>query len=225
VSRTGKRYESAIEFFNDVYRRYERYWWARPTRYSTDPADHRESFITAALLEALEGRRPGRALDLGAGEGTDAIRLALLGYEVDAVEGSWVGAEKTEVFARQVGIQINVIEAELSDFKPQGLYDVIVCNGVLHYMPDKDALVQTMQDATAIDGFNAVSLWSDHTPVPECHRVVHTYPEPEHGSVVAAYKDWLEVAWQTEHSKPESGHPGLDAHSHSFVKFLTQKRA
>lgn len=225
MSRTGRRYESAIEFFNDVYRRYQRYWWARPTRYSTDPADHGESFITAALLEALEGRRPGRALDLGAGEGTDAIRLALLGYEVDAVEGSWVGAEKTEFFADQVGVRLNVMEADLSCFQPTGLYDVVICNGVLHYIVDRDALVQTMQDATAPDGFNAVSLWSDHTPVPDCHRVVDTYPESEHGSVVAAYKDWLEVAWRTEHGKPESGHPDLDPHAHSFVKFIAQKRA
>ena len=46
------------------------------------------------MLEDLRTRPAGRVLDLGAGEGIDAIRLARLGYEVDAVEGSVIGAEK-----------------------------------------------------------------------------------------------------------------------------------
>lgn len=218
-----RRYPSPIEFFNEVYKQYERYWWLRPDRYSTDPADHTRSLITHHLLLALRPRKPGRALDIGAGEGTDAIRLALLGYEVDAVEGSEVGAEKTEKFAREVGVHVNVIHADANRLVPPGPYDVIVCNGLLHYIADKATLVQRLQDATAPDGLNAVSLWSDHTPVPDPHRVVDTYCEPEDGTVTAQYEQWSKVGFWLQHDRVDTGHPSPVPHSHSFIKFIARK--
>jgi SAM-dependent methyltransferase len=224
VSADGTHYESVISFFDHVYRQYERYWWRRPTRYSTDPADHAKSLITSTLLQTLKGRKPGRALDVGAGEGSDAIRLALLGYEVDAIEGSAIGAEKTEQFARKVGVRLNIQNVDANLFKPLTCYDVIICNGLLHYIQDKPTLVEKLQDATAPDGYNAVSLWSDHTPVPECHRVVDTYAEAEDGVVTSLYKDWSTVGSWREHNKPESGHPGFGPHHHSFIKFIAKKQ-
>lgn len=41
-------------------------------------------------------RTPGRALDIGAGEGADANRLALLGDDVDAMEVSKAGAGRNQ---------------------------------------------------------------------------------------------------------------------------------
>jgi 2-polyprenyl-3-methyl-5-hydroxy-6-metoxy-1,4-benzoquinol methylase len=229
VSRNGQPYESVIAFFDHVYRQYDRYWWRRETRYSTDPADHAESLVTSHLLHALTGRAPGRALDVGAGEGTDAIRLALLGYEVDAIEGSSIGAEKTDRFARQVGVRLNVVNMDIKDFKPSGLYDVVVCNGLLHYIEDQAGLIQVLQDATAPDGLNAVSLWTGRTPVPECHQVVQTYvdvssDERDDWAVTRLYKGWRKVGLWEEANKPETGHPGFEPHSHSFLKFIAEWR-
>lgn len=219
-----RRSRSPIDFFDEVYKRYDRYWWRRADRYSTDPADHTQSIITHHLLLAMRERTPGRALDIGAGEGTDAIRLALLGYEVDAVEGSEVGAEKTARFAREMGVPLNVIHADANDLVPPGPYDVIVCNGLLHYVEDKATLVQRLQDATAPDGLNAVSMWSNHTPVPKPHREVDTYCEAEDGIVTAQYKSWSRVGFWLEHNKLETGHPSPMPHSHSFIKFISKKQ-
>ena len=44
----------------------------------------------------------------GAGEGADAIRLAKLGYQVDAVEVSAVACEKIERFAKSEGVKITI---------------------------------------------------------------------------------------------------------------------
>jgi 2-polyprenyl-3-methyl-5-hydroxy-6-metoxy-1,4-benzoquinol methylase len=89
------------------------------------------------LLEALSNRQPGLALDLGSGEGMDAIRLAQLGYQVDAIEGSAVGAEKIEKFAREARTRVNVMHMDAQDFQPTQQYDVIICNGLLHYIENK----------------------------------------------------------------------------------------
>lgn len=72
------------DFFDGQYAAHDRYWWRGPNWYSTDPADH--TAFNAAWLAAAARRGQGRALDLGAGEGADAIRLAKLGYAIDAVE-------------------------------------------------------------------------------------------------------------------------------------------
>ena len=220
---TGPSYASVIDFFDEAYKRHERYWWRREDRYSTDPADHSESVITRELLLQLKGRNPGRALDIGAGEGTDAIRLALLGFEVDAVEGSEVGAEKTVRFAREVGVPLNVIHADARVFRPRGRYDVVVCNGLLHYIADKEPLIQRLQDATAPGGLAAVSLFSDRTPVPEPHKILSTYCDAEDGVVRTMYKRWREIGFWPERDKPETGHPGFSPHAHSFIKFIAQK--
>jgi cyclopropane fatty-acyl-phospholipid synthase-like methyltransferase len=225
----GNPYESVIAFFDEVYRLYERYWWQRDTRYSTDPADHAQSLITLHLLEALKTRKPGRALDTGAGEGTDAIRLALMGYEVDAVEGSSVGCEKIEQFARQVGVPLNIINDDVNNFKPSESYNVIVCNGILHYIEDQAGLIQRLQDATALNGLNAVSLWTARTPVPECHRIVDTYVDGssdtrDDWTVMRMYKHWHNLGQWEEENKPETGHPGFGPHSHSFLKFISEKQ-
>jgi 2-polyprenyl-3-methyl-5-hydroxy-6-metoxy-1,4-benzoquinol methylase len=226
---SGDRYESVIAFFDEVYRRYERYWWQRETRYSTEPVDHAQSLITSHLLEALQSRRPGRALDVGAGEGTDAIRLAHLGYEVDAVEGSSVGCEKTERFACQEGVRLNILNEDVNSFKPTAVYDVVVCNGLLHYIEDQTGLIQRLQDATAVNGLNAVSLWTARTPVPECHRIVDTYVDVSSQTrddwiVMRMYKRWSKVGQWEEKNKPETAHPGFGPHRHSFLKFIAERQ-
>src|SRR5215475_373838 len=103
------------EFFDDLYGAQERYWWHEDDRYSLDPADHPTSLLAQMALRALTGRAPGRALDIGAGEGADSIRLALLGYFVDAVEISKVGAAKIRRFAADAGVadRINVAVADI----------------------------------------------------------------------------------------------------------------
>lgn len=63
--------------------------------------------FNAQVLELAAGRKPGRALDVGAGEGADAIRLAKLGYKVDALEVSPVACEKIQSFAQAERIHVS----------------------------------------------------------------------------------------------------------------------
>src|ERR1700744_2427122 len=94
------------EYFDRHYAANERYWWRGENRYSIHLAAH--TAFHADVLSAAVHRAPGMALDLGAGEGADAIRLAKLGYQVDAIEVSAVACEKIERFARSEGVKISV---------------------------------------------------------------------------------------------------------------------
>ena len=80
------------------------------------------------LLEEWRPKLPrGRALDLACGAGRNALYLAAEGYEVDAVDISPFALEQAKTKARDLGLRINWIEADLDSFAPEdGYYDLIV---------------------------------------------------------------------------------------------------
>lgn len=213
------------DYFDGVYSRHDRYWWRDPGRYEPAPDAYPRSLLTQQTLRML-GRGPqqgGRVLDLGAGEGSDAIRLALLGYEVDAVEVSAVAARKIEAFAQEAGAKVRVFAADIRNFTPDGLYDVVICNGVLHYVEDKKSVISLMQGATCEAGLNVISLWSTYTPVPECHEIVPVYCDDEDGVVTGSYRAWVTEFIYFERDKAETAHSDLPAHRHSHLKLIATK--
>jgi SAM-dependent methyltransferase len=215
------------EYFDRLYRDCERYWWQGRHRYSTDPESHPTSLVTQQTLRLLQDRTPGRALDLGAGEGADAIRLAHLGYEVDAVDVSPVAAEKIDRFAKDEGVssRVRVTLGDVADVDFAGEYDVVLCNGLLHYIEDKAPVITRMQRATAVGGFNVVSLWSTFTPVPKAHNSVTPFCDEEDGVVTRLYRPWPKELIYFERNKREASHNDLPPHSHSHIKLIARRPA
>ncbi len=216
---------SVSSFFDAAYRSCERYWWQTDLRYSADPRDHRTSLLTQTLLRLIADHAPGRALDLGAGEGTDAIRLALLGYQVDAVDISSAGAQKIEKFASAEGVahRIAVHHMDVGSFVASDTYDIVISNGLLHYVQNKEGIVHLMRDVTNPGGLNMISLWSTFTDLPACHDVVPTYPDDEDGVVTRLYDDWFTELLYFERDKSESAHSDLPFHRHSHIKLIARK--
>lgn len=69
----------------------------------------------------------GRALDVAAGEGRNAVFLASLGLEVDAVDQSAVGLKKAKALATEQGVSIHTVVANLEGYDPgTACYDVVV---------------------------------------------------------------------------------------------------
>lgn len=215
------------EYFDRLYGACDRYWWQGRGRYSTDPDSHPTSLLTQQTLRLLRGRPPGRALDLGAGEGADTIRLARLGYEVDAVEVSPVAAEKIECFAKEAGVssRVRVIVGDVAGAGFAGQRDVVLCNGVLHYIEDKAPVIARMQRATAVGGFNVVSLWSTFTPVPASHNSVTVFCDDENGVVTSLYRTWPKELIYFERDKAEASHSDLPPHRHSHIKLIARRPA
>jgi SAM-dependent methyltransferase len=213
------------EYFDRLYRDSDRYWWQGKGRYETDPDLHPRSLLTQQTLRLLKNAPRGRALDLGAGEGPDAIRLAMLGYSVDAVEISSVAAEKIARFAEEEGVSslVHVTTADIDSYTPAEEYDIIICNGVLHYIQNKVRVVIKMQAATRKGGLNVVSLWSNYSRVPEYHNSVPVYCDDENGVVVELYSKWEKELLYFERDKLESSHSDLPPHRHSHIKFIARR--
>ena len=70
--------------------------------------------------------RTGRALDIGAGEGRNALFLASLGLDVLAVDQSAVGMQKAQRLARERGLSLRTQAVDLNDFQADpNSFDVI----------------------------------------------------------------------------------------------------
>lgn len=212
-------------FFDALYAGTDRYWWRGDWRYSTDPDDHPRSLLTQLTLRHVTTRSPGSALDVGCGEGADAIRLARLGWQVDAIDASPIGVQKTRAFAEEAGVSLEVHCAKVDEFEPARSYDLVICNGVLHYIEDKEHVLGLMEKWTAPGGAHVISLWSDFTPVPEPHQVVPTYPDREDGVVVEHYRRWAKLLMYFDREKPETGHSDFPPHVHSYIKLIAFKRS
>jgi SAM-dependent methyltransferase len=71
------------------------------------------------LVEEVAALTPGRALDLGAGEGRNAIWLAGLGWRVTAVDFSAVALDKAGRIAASRGVEIDWVNADLGEYRPE----------------------------------------------------------------------------------------------------------
>ncbi|MBM9465328.1 methyltransferase domain-containing protein [Aeromicrobium sp. YIM 150415] len=101
------------DFWDQRYGEREQSWSGRPN---------------AALIDTAEDMPPGRALDLGAGEGGDAIWLARQGWQVTAVDISRVALDRAARAAAEAGIDAERIEwvpADLATWEPAGQVDLI----------------------------------------------------------------------------------------------------
>jgi SAM-dependent methyltransferase len=134
-----------------------------------------------------------------------------------------VGTEKIERFAREAGVKVRVRTADIQKFELDETYDVVVCNGVLHYVEHKQRVIELMQNATWPGGINVISLWSDYTPVPEYHKFVPVYADRENGVVTSSYRKWRTEFIYYERDKGETSHSDLPAHRHSHIKLIASK--
>lgn len=81
----------------------ERYRSA-PSLWSREP--------NAALVELATGLDPGRALDIGAGEGRNAVWLAARGWEVTALDVSDVALARAAERAAGAGVEVRCVVAD-----------------------------------------------------------------------------------------------------------------
>lgn len=78
------------------------------------------------LVAEVAGLPPGRALDLGAGEGRNAVWLAQQGWKVTAVDFSDVALAKARDLASSRGVQIDTVCQDATEFDAAAPFDLVV---------------------------------------------------------------------------------------------------
>jgi SAM-dependent methyltransferase len=115
--------------------------------------------LVARQLSAELPPPPGRVIDLGCGQGTQALRLARRGYEVTGVDASAellarfeqdLAAEPAEVRAR-VRVQRALIE-NFPERTGASSATAVLCHGVLMYLADPDPVLAVIAGLTEPGG-------------------------------------------------------------------------
>jgi SAM-dependent methyltransferase len=89
-------------------------------RHSTDAPN-------AFLVAEVAGVPPGRALDLACGAGRNALWLAARGWRVTAVDFSDVALSLARARARERRVEVDWIEADVVDWRPESRAFDLVC--------------------------------------------------------------------------------------------------
>ncbi|MBX2873326.1 MAG: methyltransferase domain-containing protein [Saprospiraceae bacterium] len=75
----------------------------------------------------------GKLLDLGCGQGRDAIALAKLGFEVMGIDSSKVGIKQLSAVAEQQGLSLQGEVADIYTYTGFGNYDYILLDSMFHF--------------------------------------------------------------------------------------------
>ncbi|MGW5722357.1 SAM-dependent methyltransferase [Amycolatopsis sp. NPDC003865] len=109
------------EFWEEMYQRDEHRIWS--------------GNVNANLSSEVEGLASGRALDLGCGEGGDAIWLAKRGWTVDGADISTVALARAEEAGREAGVTVRWLHKNILEWQPEESYDLISAQ-YMHLPPD-----------------------------------------------------------------------------------------
>ena len=183
------------------------------SRYSESPQiwSGRPNVVLEREVSDLD---PGRALDLGCGEGADAVWLAQRGWHVTAVDISGVALQRAVAHAVAAGVdgRIEWQRRDLGESFPDGMYDLVSAQ-FLHCWGDlpREKILRAAAAAVAPGGILLIEGHLDHGPFPHHHGEV-TFPTPDD---VIADLDLLSGDWDVlvseAHERHQTGPDGVPA--------------
>ena len=153
-------------------------------KYQLSPT-HSEILAAAPYLQG------GRALDVGCGQGRNSLYLNQQGYQVDAWDVNPRSLQKLhEIITAESIEHIDVQQCDLNaDQSITDTYDFICCTVVMMFLEARTVkpLIQQMQKATNINGYNLIVCAMDTSDIPAQPDFPFTFKA---GELSALYDGW-----------------------------------
>lgn len=187
-----------VEWFLEFYCEPKDYF---PKKYNSNP-------VHSEVQEAMESLSPGKALDLGCGQGRNALFLAQHGFEVTAVDQNELALEILQSIVEQEDLEMTVGLYDINSANLKQSYDLIVSTVVLMFLQaDRiPAIIRNMQDQTNPGGYNLIVCAMDTEDYPCQVPFSFTFKE---GELADYYKDWELVKYNENpghlHRRDENG--------------------
>lgn len=170
------------------------------------------------LKHILKHIKKGKILDLGAGEGGDAIFLAKKGFDVKAIDISETAINKIKKIAKKEKVSIKAEAADLETYKIKQNYDAIISFAAIHFLKKQqiNKIIKDMKEHTNKGGINIIMVFRKGDPT-EKEFDMHYFKDQE---LKEYYKDWQILEYKeyerldTAHGKP---------HTHKIATIIAVK--
>lgn len=209
-----------IDTFDSFYRKDQLSFGENPTREIAD------------FVNSTEAR--GFALDIGSGDGRNALFLARSGFNVAAIDFSRVGTEKLARYAKQHGLADNIrticVDARQWDY-PQNTFELVIAVTLFDHLQPPDIMPLFNKVRKSLKKGGAIFI-KVHTiddpgydkkdqPASELAPMIHHYFD--HNELLRMVNDDFRVVLYEEKSEEDRTHG--KPHTHGFAQVLAFKNS
>jgi len=184
-----------------------------------------------SLVQHTTDLAPGRALDLGCGEGADAIWLAQRGWEVTGVDVSATALARAAEHAAEEGVRVTWQERDLASWTPERAFD-LVTSFFLHSPVNfpRAQILRSAAGAVAPGGVILIVGHADFPPWSSHRRQDQEHDHPRFPTVAetvaeAGLHDAWEILVAAETPRAVTGPEGQTATIHDTVVKARRKNA
>jgi len=169
-----------ITEYEEKYKTTQYYWGITPSQ------------MCYEVMKIKPPVKPLRLLDMGCGEGKNAVFFAKNGYIVSAYDIADEGLDKAKRLAENHNVNINFYKANIFNYHLENEFDIVFSSGVLHYIPVeiRTEFLENIKKMTTQDGLHALNVFVKKSFIPKPPDAEPTDAVWKSGELFSYYSDW-----------------------------------
>lgn len=209
----GVKHKYQTEYENSI----DCFWEKKPAKYV--------NLFSTAIANNLSGFK---ILDLGAGEGKNAVYLANLGAKVIAVDLSPIALSR---FVHQPNYEQSSkrIERIVSDIRSieflNDYFDIVVAYGILHCLSSREEVADTITKIkmwVKPKGYFVGATFTNQIPPPNFQNYLEYEAFLSEGELKKLFSDWQVLQYE-EGTIKEKHQTSMVEHEHSISRIIAKK--
>ena len=166
--------------YAELYKQDEYFWGMEPTDFCYQ------------ILAKYPPVRYMRLLEIGCGEGRDAVFFARNGYDVTAFDIVPDGIRKTQLLASKFGVPLTLFCEDMFSFTPKEEYDVVYASRVFQYLPpeNREEFFSVYKKCTKAGGLHAFLVFVEKPFIPAAPDSEPNVHLMRSGEILTYYYDW-----------------------------------
>ncbi len=177
------------------------------------------SKVDKCIKAILKYKKSGEVLDIGVGNGRNALFLSSKGFKVIGIDSDKEMVRKFKQNADKLGLKVIGKQADIEKYNIGKKFEIIISTNVLHFLDKRDIkrVIGNIKQHTKKDGINALIVFTEENPD-------KNYPYLfKKGELKKYYSDW-DIKGYKELITPLETHQGkMKPHRHGIAILLAIK--